>query len=278
MGSPFSKVLSNLLTGQRYFVRVKAGNSQGYGTPQLSTPNYLTPHSIPDPPSNVLLEVTNDEMLTVGWNAPLSDGGDPVAKYRIEWDTVATFSSTNPPPHKGYVDVEANIHFSHTIEMLSSKKVYFVRVFAFNTAGMSEGTVSDPLYASPSKQVPGQVESLSARSGSASGEIEVEWELPMVPHHGIPCSGTLEAPFPCPARYEGGFVSSDGGDKIYEYEVEYNERSDFSGADGRTKFVTGMATTLQNLHSGRQYYVRVLARNTVGSGFFRIFKNAVLAT
>lgn len=277
-GSPFSKVLSNLLTGQRYFVRVKAGNSQGYGTPQLSTPNYLTPHSIPDPPSNVLLEVTSDEMLTVGWNAPLSDGGDPVAKYRIEWDTVATFSSTNPPPHKGYVDVEANIHFSHTIEMLSSKKVYFVRVFAFNTAGMSEETVSDPLYASPSKQVPGQVESLSARPGSASGEIEVEWELPMVPHHGIPCSGTLEAPFPCPARYEGGFVSSDGGDKIYEYEVEYNERSDFSGADGRTKFVTGTATTLQNMHSGRQYYVRVLARNTIGSGFFRIFKSAVLAT
>jgi hypothetical protein len=276
-GSPFSKIIGNLLTGQRYYVRVRAGNSQGYGLPQLSTPNHLTPHQISDPPSNVLLAITSDEMLTVSWNAPISDGGDPVTKYRIEWDTISTFSSTNYPPHKGYVDLEANVHSSHTIEMLSSKKVYFVRVFALNTAGMSEGTISDPFYLSPSKQVPGQVESLSARSGSASGTIDVDWVAPIVPHHGIPCSGTLETPFPCPTGYEGGIISSDGGDKIFEYEVEYNERSDFSGVDGRTKFVSGTSTTLQNLHSGRPYYVRVLARNTIGSGFFRSIQNAVSA-
>jgi hypothetical protein len=275
-GSPFSKVIDNLLTGQKYFFRVRAGNSQGYGRPQLSTPNDLAPHQPPGPPSNVILGITSDEMLTVGWNSPLSDGGDPLTKYRVEWDTTATFSSTNHPPHKGFVDLEATLHSSYTLEMLSSKKVYFVRVFAFNRAGMSEGADSDPLYLSPSNQVPGQIESLSARTGSSLGTIEVEWTSPLIPHHGIPCSGTPEAPFPCPARY-GGLISSDGGDEVFEYEVECNERQDFSGADGHTKFITGTATTLQNLHSGRQYYVRVLARNTIGSGFFRVLENAILA-
>jgi hypothetical protein len=51
-----------------------------------------------------------------------------------------------------------------------------------------------------------------------------------------------------------------------EYELEFNERSDFLGSDGGRRTYTGFTAVLDNLYSGRPYFVRVLARNSVGSG------------
>merc|ERR1712194_134602 len=82
------------------------------------------------------------------------------------------------------------------------------------------------------------------------------------------CYGTRDTPMECPTPYGGGFSSSDEGDDIVEYEVEYNERPNFGGSDGGTKIVTSTTCTLLNLIPGRPYYVRVLARNTIGSGKF----------
>ena len=80
--------------------------------------------------------ITSDSMLTAGWNYPLNDGGDTVTKYRIEWDTTPGFSSGSFPPHKGFVEVESFTHSSYTIEQLSGKRKYFVRVFAMNNSGI----------------------------------------------------------------------------------------------------------------------------------------------
>jgi hypothetical protein len=89
-GSPFFKNIEGLITGTRYYVRVMAKNSQGYGISQMSTPASLNPHQRPSPPTNVKLGITSDTMLTVGWSPPLSNGGDSVSKYRIEWDAKPT--------------------------------------------------------------------------------------------------------------------------------------------------------------------------------------------
>ena len=269
-GSPFFKTISGLSMGENYFFRVKAWNSQGYGDPQISSPPSLNPHEPPSQPSNVKLGVTSETMVTVGWSSPFSNGGDQIKTYRIEWDTKASFTSSNSPPHKGYTDVDADNNSSYTINLLSSKKVYFVRIFAFNTAGSGEGGISDPLFASPSNQVPGKVMSLQAHPSSNSEAIDVHWQRPLIPHHGIPCSGTSDYPIECPTRFGGNTKSSDGGEEIVEYEVEFNERSDFGGSDGGRKIVSGTFTTIENLTSGRTYFIRVLARNIIGSGAYTV--------
>jgi hypothetical protein len=256
--------------GEIYFFRVKAWNSEGYGNPQNSSPPSLNPHEPPSQPSNVKFGVTSETMLTVGWSSPFSNGGDQIKTYRIEWDTKASFTSSNSPPHKGYADVDADNDSSYTINLLSSEKVYFVRIFAFNTAGSGEGEISDPLFASPSNQVPGKVMSLQVHPSSISEAIDVHWQRPLIPHHGIRCSGTSDHTTECPTRFGGNTKSSDGGEEIVEYEVEFNERSDFGGSDGGRKIVSGTFTTIENLTSGRTYFIRVLARNIIGSGAYTV--------
>jgi len=277
-GSPFFKTIIDLTMGQHYFVRVNAGNSQGYGIIQASTPSSLNPHQAPSPPTMVQLAVTSDTMVSVGWSAPYSNGGDFITTYRVEWDTTASFLSASLPPNKGYFDVDASIHSSVTIELLSKKKVYFVRVYALNSAGFSLPQVASPLYAIPAKQVPGAIRLLVATPGAITGTVDVHWQPPRIPHHGIPCSGTLSLPHVCPTPYGGAIASSDGGDTITEYEIEYNEQEDFGGSDGGRKTTTGTMVTLINLTGGRVYYLRGLARNSVGSGSFISNGITVVAT
>ena len=109
---------------------------------------------------------------------------------------------------------------------------------------------------------------MQATTGIGSGTIDVVWQKPRIPHHGLPCSGTYEVPADCPTPHGDSSPSSDGGDAIVEYEVEYNEQPNFGGSDSGRKLFTSTSCTLTNLIQGRTYYIRVLARNTIGSGPF----------
>eukprot|EP00970_Alexandrium_tamarense_P009994 scaffold1976_cov187-Alexandrium_tamarense.AAC.23 len=273
-GSPFFKNIEGLTTGVYYFVRVKAKNSQGYGISQMSTPSSLNPHQKPSPPTNVKLGITSDTMLTIGWDPPLFDGGDAISKYRVEWDTRPEFMSSSYPPNKGYVDVDASAR-SYTVELLASSKNYYMRVYAMNTAGSGTPQTSNPIDSSPALQVPGIPHSLQASAGSIKGRIEVSWQRPRVPRHGIPCSSEGSTIKDCPTPYGGVLPSSDGGDAILEYELEYNERSDFLGSDGGRMTYVGFLAMIDNLYSGRVYFVRVLARNSIGSGQYSAVDAAI---
>ncbi|KAL7440180.1 hypothetical protein ACHAXH_004154 [Discostella pseudostelligera] len=264
-GSPFFKNIEGLITGTRYYVRVMARNSQGYGISQMSTPASLNPHQRPSPPTNVKLGITSDTMITIGWDPPLSNGGDSILKYRIEWDTKPTFASSSYLPNKGYVDVAPSVK-SKTIQLLSNQKSYSVRVFAMNTAGFSLPQVSTPTSANPSLQVPGKPHSLQAVPGQSPGTINVSWQRPMIPAHSIPCFSDGPIVSYCPTPYGGSIPASDGGDDITEYELEYNERSDFLGNDGGRRIYIGVYAVLNHMYSGRTYHIRILARNSIGSG------------
>jgi len=272
-GSPFFKNIEGLITGTRYYVRVMAKNSQGYGISQMSTPASLNPHQRPSPPTNVKLGITSDTMLTVGWSPPLSNGGDSVSKYRIEWDAKPTFASSSYPPNRGYVDVTSSVT-SHTIQLLSNQKSYSFRVFAMNTAGFSLPQLSTPSSANPSLQVPGKPHSLQAVTGQSSGTIDVSWQRPMIPAHSISCFNDGPTIRDCPTPYGGSLPASDGGEDISEYELEYNEKSDFLGNDGGRRIYTGVYAVLNHLYSGRTYYIRILARNSIGSGKYGITVSA----
>ena len=267
-GSPFFKVISGLDQGVDYYVRVSAVNSQGTGDSQASTPTYLNPHEEPSAPTNVVLATTSDSMITASFFAPESDGGDDVTSYRIEWDTVSTFNSLSTSPHKGTEDVDATLHNSYTIQYLSESTKYYVQVAAINSAGVGTFMQASPTYVYSGQQVPGIPHTVTVSAGSSVGDVSVSWQRPRIPHHTIPCSGTLTNPDDCPDNLGGDESSSDGGSTIIEYEVEYNERSDFTGSDGGSMTTTYTTATLQGLTSGRTYYYRVLARNAIGSGAF----------
>ena len=71
--------------------------------------------------------------------------------YWIEWDTSGIFTSTSLSPHKGYVDVDASIHSNYTIELLSNRMAYFVRVFAIYGTGTGTPQTATPVSVSLSK-------------------------------------------------------------------------------------------------------------------------------
>ncbi|EJK54897.1 hypothetical protein THAOC_25436 [Thalassiosira oceanica] len=265
-GSPFFKVIQGLDMGESYFVRVSAYNSQGYGISQMSTPPSLNPHQRSSPPTNVRLGVTTLSMLTIGWEAPLSDGGDSITNYRVEWDTKNSYASSSLAPNKGFVDVDSATT-SHTLELLSPAKSYHVRVFAKNRSGLSAAQLATPSSATPSLQVPGIPFALMGVPGTDLGSIEVSWQRPRVPHHGIPCSNNGDMIIDCPAPFGGSVPASDGGDDIFEYELEWRESSSDASHAKRAVY-SGFHAVLTNLVVGKSYSVRVLARNSQGSGSF----------
>jgi hypothetical protein len=267
-GAPFHKTIRGLTTGTFYYVRVSAMNRNGYGGVQATTPSSLNPRQPPDAPSGVTLSVTSNSMLTVGFGAPASNGGDTVSNYVIEWDTAIGFNSGSLTPDKGSIRVDAATQSSYTIELLSTNRNYFARVAAINSAGVGAYTLASPASAQPTLQSPGTPHTVVAVSGSSAGEIVVTWQRPKVPRSGVPCFGTTISPQDCPTPYGGSSPASDGGDAITEYEIEFNERADFGGSDGNRVLSTGNTKTLTSLTSGRVYYIRVLARNTIGSGLF----------
>jgi hypothetical protein len=273
-GSPFQKTVSSLTAGTYYYFRVRAGNSQGYGDATASTPSSLNPHSAPDAPINVALRVTSHSMLTVGWDAPTSNGGDTITEYRIEWDTASGFNSGASTPHKGTADVDASTFSSYTIRSLTTSSNYYVRVFAKNSMGLGASSVSSPAYAAPVLQVPGKPHTLAATSGSSSGEIIFSWQYPRVPWHNYPCSGTIASPSDCPTQPGGSLASSTGGSAIVEYSIQYNELQDFTGYDSGEFTTTSTTYTLTGLTPGRTYYLRVLARNAQGSGSYCTYTDA----
>jgi len=164
--------------------------------------------------------------------------------------------------------VDATTQNSYTIELLSPGTVYYVRVSCINDAGYGTTQTSSPSSAYPGLQIPGMPQTITAQGGVDPGEIDVTWLYPRIAHHGIPCSGTVDDPEDCPAPFGGTLSESTGGDAIQVYEVEYNEFEDFTGQDGGLSTTDGTSMTLEGLTSGRKYYIRVLARNSVGSGAF----------
>jgi hypothetical protein len=277
-GAPYYRVLPNLATGVDYFVRVYAHNSQGYGLPQATSPTFEHPHVEPNPPAAVSLGVTSDTMLTVGFSYPASDGGDNVTHFRVEWDTSPSFASLSSHPDKGSAVVAAATERAYTIEYLTTYKAYYVRVASRNGAGWGQPRASDPSRAAPALQVPGTPGSVAASPGTHAGYLNVRFDAPRVPRHGVQCGGrnanALAAT--CPTPVGGAENAANGGAEITAYKVEWSIDPAFSSAEydaGSAELAAGdengaQAYTARNLTVGNRYYVRVAARNIMGYSAF----------
>jgi predicted methyltransferase len=76
----------------------------------------------------------------------------------------------------------------------------------------------------------------------------------------------ITAPDSCPSENGVNEPSSNGGSYISEYQISYNERPDFLGLDSGEIIVQQRVHTIKDLIPGRTYYIRILARNSQGSG------------
>jgi hypothetical protein len=271
-GAPYYRVIPNLVTGTDYWVRVLAHNSQGYGAPQASSPAYDHPMTEPSPPMDVTLGSTSDTMLTVGFSYPLSDGGDNVTHFKIEWDTAPSFQSLSSHPDRGSAVVSADTERSYTIEYLTTYKLYYVRVSGRNGAGWGQPRVASPVSAKPQLQVPGHPVSVRASPGTHDGYLNVRFDSPRVPKHGIPCGGlSTSLAAKCPTPVGGNEDAANGGSEIVAYKVEWSIDPDFASSEydaGSTEVDGFTAYTVRNLTIGNRYYVRVAARNIMGYSSF----------
>lgn len=101
--------LSTPLSGVPYYVRAAAVNVVGTGTFRTSSPTSLQPAAQPPtPPTRATVGPSSDTELIVQWDGPLSDGGETVSEYVVEWDTAATFDSGSDGNPLGLMVVDAS--------------------------------------------------------------------------------------------------------------------------------------------------------------------------
>merc|ERR1712166_558481 len=274
-GAPFVYTITGLKMGQVYYVRVNAANSEGSGALTASTPTSEHPRQLPTAPTNVQVAVTSGSKLTVSFAVPVSNGGDTVTKYKIEWDKSTSFASLLALPHRGEVELFATQNMSYTINSLSSGSVYYVRVSAANIVGYGSVQTSSPTFAVMYNQVPG-IPTATTAVGYNKTTVRVDWSPPFIPAHGLPrCGGGIDYPEAnaCPAGMGHG-SEADGGVAITKYVVEWDTVADFSSSNALplkgSASVSDMTSKpfayyITNLPC-YNYFVRVYAYNTVGQG------------
>ncbi|RHY35451.1 hypothetical protein DYB32_000104 [Aphanomyces invadans] len=260
-GAPFFCLIPGLTKGQSYFVQVAAQNSQGTGLAAASSPASLNPHTFPSAPTNVVLGITSPSMLTVAWQPPSDNGGDPVSGYIVEWDTLASYNSLNLPPDKNKVAVTDVTQRAYTISLLTQFSAYYVRVFAVNSLGAGVGQDAAPLPGVPDLVRPGKPVTVTAAAVTTpTTGIYVQWQAPYIPDHGIPCFGSLSAPLPCPNIL--GVSAVFGGVPLTNYVVEWSLSTNFPGTNTKTSQGNNLYLLASDgLVSGRTYFVRVQAVN-----------------
>lgn len=100
------EIITGLLPGHSYFVRISSGNEVGFSRPRMTTPAILrVPLSKPLPPrskyhnntSPNLLAISDSE-IRVEFGPPVFNGGSRLTSFFIEWDNTASFD--NPIGHR----------------------------------------------------------------------------------------------------------------------------------------------------------------------------------
>jgi hypothetical protein len=180
---PFTYTMQHLTAGQQYCVRASPYNQMGYCDSLVSTPACaIPPFQEPYPPTNFYHEtgsptlyVSSDSSLDVYWGAPTFEGGSPVSKYWLQWDTVDTFDSQSGVPFSVILPVsQDDTMISYRIEHLDLGSTYFVRVAAYNAErGYGDWAYTRPSWAVP-HTYPSVVGSVDVKVNSRTS-LDVQW-------------------------------------------------------------------------------------------------------
>ena len=222
----YHRVLTDLTAGQLYHVQVSAANDLGFGHPQASTPRALAPPiQKPSTPRNVILRVASSRSLEVIFSKPESDGGDDVTLYRIEWDTNSNFDSNNHSPIGSYSFLSPKNEAGcdpcmYQVAGLTKGKVYFVRVYAYNSLGYS----IDPGLPKPRSLAP-------QTAPDPPNSVVIS-----------PKSDTaIQVIFPP--------VADDGGAKVSKYKIEWNAMGYSAGMQSMNQEADTLLYSTNNVQS-----------------------------
>lgn len=217
-----------LTTGSEYQFRIKAKNRYGVGPPITSEAVVAAyPFKVPGPPGTPSVVAFTKDSITIGWNEPVSDGGNEVIGYHVErkersgiiWHRISNSL------------VKGNVFKSTGLE---DGVAYEFRVMAENMAGIGKPSkASEPILALDPVDPPGQPVPIFVNKNA----ITVQWTKP---------------------AYDGGF-------KITGYTVEKRELP--AGRWTRANFTNIIETafTVSGLTQDISYEFRVIARNSAGA-------------
>ncbi|MFM8659059.1 MAG: fibronectin type III domain-containing protein [Candidatus Nitrosotenuis sp.] len=232
---------TGLTTGTTYAYKVYAINSIGPSTasPEASaTPIVGSTSSSPAPPLGLSATSMSGTQINLSWAAPSNNGGSIIIGYKLEYKigTSGTYSIL--------VANTGNTATTYSHTGLTSGQVYVYRVSAINSVGSSnpspEASTTPSASSTPNtntKTVPGSPTSLSAVSASGT-QINLSWAAP----------------------------SNNGGSDITGYKIESKK-----GTGSYEVIVQNTGNTITTYsHTGlitaTQYYYRISAINSIGTG------------
>lgn len=217
--------ITGLPNGTTVFVDVLVTNATG-GTATSSPRVAGTPRAVPAAPRGVAITPA-DGALSVGWAAPLDDGGSPVTGYTATaWSADADGTALASCSTSGAL--------SCSLTDLANGAAYYVDVAADNAVG--SGPASSPRVVGTPFGAPGPPASVDVAAGD--GRLDVTFSPPV----------------------------SDGGAPVSRYDVTAWTAAS-GGSSATTCTSGGeLGCSLTGLTNGATYYVDVTATNVAGAG------------
>jgi hypothetical protein len=160
--------------------------------------------------------------------------------------------------------------------------LFAVVVSACNLEGCGVDTVATPASAAPALQRPGKAVFVSLSSTNSvlqTGELQVLVDFPLVPDHGLYCSGmgtsaSFDEVNPCPSGMGYGSIA-DGGTPVSRIDVILSDDATFSAGHALEPVSLTITNSMlintpqqsivvSDLLTDTMYYVRVIVYNSVG--------------
>lgn len=218
--------MNGLASGVHYLVRVAALNRAGLSEYNTLTAGFTTTASAASKPRNLVASQLAATTLTLGWDIPDANGGNPISDYRVEVSGNGGTTWT-AVPHTAFRTLGFNVN------NLTKGKSYKFRVAAVTSLGI--GAYSDILTATTLVSVPSAPTALVLK-GLTTNSVGLAWTPP----------------------------TDQGGSPIYDYQVQLSRDGGDTWTTVDHPQSISKSYAIRGLVPGSTYQVSVSAINAAG--------------